>query len=562
MFRLLCSTLIIIDALIVPARAEDVGFTTLNSMLYPAQAAFLLFAMGIAAYFAYTAFNSPAIKLGDGPTLPRYMTQPRQYRMAMIAYVIMCLVFYDLGTYFFKDLLPLADFIAPAPLETLIHGAITNGALSFPLTVVFAAMLFVVLLRTEADWNPLFLLRRLVWGWVSIPQLANTIMLLARDALIVPIGVRAEVAGCPDTPNVDAGDFDKDRNSLDRHWAELCYIRLWLAKNRAEGTHYTFFNEPSFSWDKLEADYERARRNIAPLKHALIHGDPPDLAEVAAAVESLRARYCRLAACFIVFKNETKKKVIWNAKEFGVPMDDRNSRSNPLRYLSIFLVAIVIAIYVGVSLSAMIWDLLHGDLSSGLRQDPNVFTRWTGYAMFDYGMPILAVLLLCYFGWTVNHEQPYSYPMSYARIFVTALCVSAVSLAFAIKFLSRNPLSLQPFVDIVLSEFKWSLSPALISVYIAYHVDRQIDPLLPDIASSVTYSQMVQRIIMCISFGLIVTWLSLQPSLSLSPSSPSAWPVEKLRAVVIGTTFTIGLIVALVGEFFLIKPKQAAKPGD
>jgi hypothetical protein len=280
----------------------------------------------------------------------------------------------------------------------------------------------------------------------------------------------------------------------------------------------------------------------------------PDLTDVAGTVETLRRRYCRLAACFIVFKNETKRNVIRNAREFGVPMDDRVSRSNPIRYLWMFLVALMFSIYVGVSLSAMIWDLLRGDSSSALNQDPDLITRWVGYSMANYGMPILVVLVLSYLGWTVNHEQPSSYPISYARIFAIALCVSAISLACAVKFVSHSPSATKPFVDILFSEFKWSLSPALVSVYVAYHVDRQIDPLLPDIASVGSYRQLLQRIVMCIVFGLIVTWLSLQPTLSLNPATPLAWPVEKLRAVIIGTVFTIGVMIALVGEFCLIKP--------
>jgi hypothetical protein len=326
-FRRICLTLLVIGASSAPAVADDSDSRAFASILFPAQVALLIGAMAIAAYFAYSAFDTPTIKLGDGPTPPRYMTQPRQYRLAVIAYIVICVAFYDLGAYFFKDLLPLADFVAPSWLQKMIDSLAANGLLSFPLTVVLAATILFVLLKTETDWNPLFLLRRLVWGWVSIPQLANTIMLKARDALVVPTHLRADVAGNPDTPYVHVGDFDKERNSLDRNWAELCYIRLWLAKHRAKGSHHTFFNEPSFSWENLEADYANTRHNIALPKQALDPGEVPNLADLAGKVKTLGGQYCRLAACFLVFKNETKKKVIDDAIEFGVPMDDRITRS-------------------------------------------------------------------------------------------------------------------------------------------------------------------------------------------------------------------------------------------
>ena len=173
------------------------------------------------------------------------------------------------------------------------------------------------------------------------------------------------VAGHPDTPYVTVGDFDKDRRSLDRHWAELCYIRLWLEHYRAQGSHFTFFNEPSFAWEQLQADYDNARDRIAPLKRGDVT-DPNIFADVAGKVEALRRQYCRLAACFLVFKNQTQKNALRDAKQFGVTITPDVPRANPLRYTAIFFVAIMIAIYLGVSLSAMSWDLLHGNLNGAL----------------------------------------------------------------------------------------------------------------------------------------------------------------------------------------------------
>ena len=147
-------------------------------------------------------------------------------------------------------------------------------------------------------------------------------------------------------------------------------------------------------------------------------------------------------------------KVIEEAIEFGVPMDEGITRANPLRYVFIFLVPIIMAVYLGVSASATLWDVLHGN--PALSQDPDLITRWAGYSMANYGAPIVVVLILSYFGWTVNHQQPASYPISYARIFAIALCVSAFSLASAFKFASGSP---KPFVEILFSDFKWSYLP-------------------------------------------------------------------------------------------------------
>ena len=288
------------------------------SNVYMAQYVLLILGMAFAGYWAYEAFDTRPIKLGDGPALPRYMTQPSQYRLGVTVFVGTCLLVYTLIAYFHQDLMPIVGALNPE-LQHTIEKSMKDGSLSYPLTVIFSAAIFVSLLKIEKDWNPIFVLRRVVHGWISIPQIANALMVMMRDELVVPVDARANVTDDPDTPYVTTGDFDKDRRSLDRRWAELCYIRLWLERHRAQGSHFTFFNEPSFAWEQLQADYYSARDRIAPLKRVK-RGDVTDayiFEDVAGKVESLRRRYCRLAACFLVFKNETQKDALRDANSSG-----------------------------------------------------------------------------------------------------------------------------------------------------------------------------------------------------------------------------------------------------
>jgi hypothetical protein len=97
------------------------------------------------------------------------------------------------------------------------------------------------------------------------------------------------------------------------------------------------------------------------------------------------------------------------------------------------------------------------------------------------------------------------------------------------------------------------ISPAIVGVYIAYHMDRQIDPMMrnPEVCQRL---RLLQRIMSCVFFGLLVTVFSTLPALGIPAALSPVWPVDKLRFVVIGTTFIIGLIMALVGEFGLVRP--------
>lgn len=306
----------------------------------------------------------------------------------------------------------------------------------------------------------------------------------------------------------------------------------------------------------MQGDYDKARDRIAPLKRGEVT-DANIFADVAGMIDKLRRQYCRLAACFLVFKNQTQKNALSDARQFGVAITLDLARANPLRYIAIYLVAIMVAIYLGVSLSAMSWDLLHGNPSAAFNQDADLVTRWIYFALAGYGMPILAVLLLRYLGWTVDAGQPNSYLISYATVFLVAMGVSAACYALAIELRASSGTVTMSFADLVFTWIKWSISPAIVAVYVAYHMDRQIDPMMPNIEAC-EHLQLLQKLMSCVFFGLLVTAFSALPALGISAVHGSAWPLDKLRLVVIGTTFIIGLIMALVSEFGLIKPKPAS----
>ena len=63
-------------ALSLPAAAQELNSNP-DTFLYTAQTALLILGMAFAGYWAYEGFDTPPIKLGDGPTLPRYdATEP------------------------------------------------------------------------------------------------------------------------------------------------------------------------------------------------------------------------------------------------------------------------------------------------------------------------------------------------------------------------------------------------------------------------------------------------------------------------------------------------------
>ena len=560
MIRSVLLGLVLAASVVHAAAADPAAAISATPLLYTAQAAVLVLGALFTLVWAYQAFDAPPISFGDGPTLPRYMTQPTQYQLGAIGFSIICLLIYLLIAYFHQDLFPIVKYVSE-PLYQVIQKSTVDGSLSYPATVIFAAAIFVAMLRLEGDWNPLLLLRRIIHGWVSIPELANALMVLAINELNVPKAARAEVVDDPDLQNVAIGDFDKSRRSLDRHWAELSYIRHWLNSHRAQGSHLTFFSEPSFSWEKLQNDYENIGALVGSLKQGYVN-NPRIFDDVASKVDTLRRQYCRLAACFLVFKNENRKSVFVEARQFGVqvlPIE----RANPLRYFPIYAVAILVAVSVGVMLSATGWDLTHRYATAALGQDPDLITRWVGFALSNYGVAILVVLVVRDLGWRVDPAQPGSYVVSYATIFLLSLAIAAPCLALAVKFFSNNhTLTQLPYSSLIFTELKWSFAPAVVAVWVAHHLDRQIDPLVPDARLTEQWSSL-KRLRRCVWCAVLATAATVPPALAIpaasagSVSHSSVWEVDKVRVVILGTTAIIAFAMASVGEFFLGKKSLA-----
>jgi hypothetical protein len=559
--QLLAATVAVEGPLSLPAEVKD-DLMGLPPVAYDGLCALLVVVAALmAVYFARGAFDTPILTLDDVPAPPRYMTQRRQYRLGMIAYIGLCLIGYILIVAFYRQLSPFFAPFEPEPLRKLVQTYVQESQLSFPVVVVLGAAALVTLLKIEHEWNPFYVLRRVVRAWVCIPELANHIMEAARHNLTVPPDERKIVASDP-TKLVDIGDFDKDRQSLDRIWAEICYLRLWLNRNRDVGLHLTFFNEPSFAWSTLETNFAKMHAQIVPLKQAQksIAFGPEFFEDTAARADRLRRQYCRLAACFIVFKNETKRAAIRDATQFGARVASLEVRTNPMRHALVFLVAIVVSINLGVWLSSALWDLANPAAAaaaiSASTEDANLATLWIYFGLAAYGAPIVVVLLLRYLGWVYDPEQPSSYLNSYAAIFVIALCVSVAALALAAEF-GPGAAAGKPILGLLYADFKWGWAPALICLYVVYHVDRHIDPLLPDVGM-LGSEGIPQRLVSCLLFAIIVMVVAALPTRSLSVSSGSAWPVEKLHAVVVGTIFTIAFVVALVSQFGFGKRSSGA----
>lgn len=444
------------------------------------------------------------------------------------------------------------------PLNTVIN----QKDPSYLVAVVIASACFLSLLHIEARWNFLLLVRDICYSWASIPYLAKRISDLVTDSLTVPDEF---VRSLPDEKkdwHISPTDFQKNRESMDRAWAELCYLQWWISERRQQDSGTTFFAEKSFAWKEVSDNFRTLRLAIVALKQGLASEDH-DTAETMEKIAEHRCKLGRLIACYLVYMNSTREGLYQVASRIGINLAPK-ACDNPLRYSAIYLVALVMGVCAGVYLSAVAYDLIVGNVAGGafLAQDFHDVQTWVYLALGDYGVPILGILTLRYLYWLNNPVRGYSIMVAYAWVFVISAALSTVGLSIMADVVGSSAASLSTFPALCQHEARWSIGPALICVYINHYLDRQIDHTRPDIGWGSGEGK-AWRAGYALLFTLLVVATALPLVGTIGAPSNASWELNKLRFVAMGTVFCVSLVLSLVAQFALGKARPSPLPdGD
>lgn len=515
--------------------------------------------LGLTAYWAVDAFAKPTI-LAETPTPPRYLTRRQQYFFGTAIYVLCCLTLFAIVAVGHRELLPAIEFFNPQ-LYDRFEKWVEGPGVSYVVVVVLACIVFLGLVKIDDKRNPLYVARLMIFSSIAIPRFASQIIARAETALDVPQLERDRVASDPATPFVAVGDFKKDRQSIDRIWAELSYLHRWLRGQQSQGEDATFFGEPSFAWDDLCASYPGTARLVGDLKK----GRTPiglDRTQVHDTVRKLRRKITRLVACYLLFRHGTEAEIYEAAQRLGIPMGTARVE-NPARYLVVYWVGVCLAVWIGVPVSAASFDYFWAgaDLLGALSQDFDRVLNWIIYAIANIAAPLSIVLLVRYVRWRIDPRRPQVYLASYAWVFALAAVAAVFLLAGALKVVSDRYGDSDYFAVVWSSSAKWFLTPALLSVYVVYHLDRQIDPRLPPMPTGVKATLMQLASAFLFAAGLVL--LLLPPAMTLKSAAPppTGWPDAKLQVVALGTTFLAAFVMACLAQFAFRK-QAAASPGE
>ena len=387
-------------------------------------------------------------------------------------------------------------------------------------------------------------LRDIIYRSMSIPQLASQLVAQIRFSLHIP---------ADDIPAVIASatglleqDFHKDRNTPDRLWAETCYMKWWLTQGHETGDDATFFAEESFGFDKLLHKLEQASRDMRNWRQ---FGPTANLtlAELFENFKDLHNCFSRLVACYLIYRNGSRKRLSAEANKFGIEIDGPNP-GYPLGYWIIYVVVLIISVYVGVSVSAIAYDVLSGQ-GFDLTQDFDRTIAWIMYSLSNYGLAIVTILLVRYllsFTGTVLYQTHLD---TYCWTFLLAFVVGPLGLTFAVHNFGESRNTVIPIYELYFAMLRWGVGPAFVSVYISYYIDRQTCPDLPNINHS--RATIVRRLVNCCLFTSVTLLFLLPPLLAINAQPGSAWDTAKLRFVAAGTTFCLTFALALAAQFAL-----------
>ncbi|HTI84120.1 MAG TPA: hypothetical protein VL614_27020 [Acetobacteraceae bacterium] len=519
---------------------------------YPDWIVFCL-ALGFTAWWSLQAFDRPVLDLGGVPTFPRYMTRSGQFRWAKGLFVVACLLIYVLLVYYHKDLPEFIKAVKPDWAEPL-SAVISQKDPSYLVAVVIASACFLSLLHIEARWNFLMLLRDICYSWASIPYLAKRISNLVTDSLTVPDEFARSLPDEKKDWHIGRADFQKNRESMDRSWAELCYLQWWISERRQQDSGTTFFAETSFAWKEVTDDFRTLRLAIVALKQGLAAEDH-DSAETMDKIAEHRGKLGRLIACYLIYMNSTREGLHQAASRLGINLAAK-ACDNPLRYSAIYLVSLVMGVCAGVYLSAVAYDLIVGSPagSAFLAQDFHDVQMWIYLAFGDYGVPILGILTLRYLYWLNNPVRGYSIMVAYAWVFVISAALSTIGLSIMAELVGSSAATSLSFPALCQREATWSIGPALICVYINHYLDRQIDYTRPDIGRG-SGEEKAWRAGYALLFTLLVVATALPLVGTIRAPSDASWELNKLRFVAMGTVFCVSLVLALVAQFALSKAR-------
>jgi len=511
----------------------------------------------LAAFLAWRAFERGEIVLENTPTLPKYMTRRPAYFMGALGYTVTAVLIYCIIVVFYRPFLPVVEFVYK-PLYDLSKSLEDEGELTYPLVLLFAGVVYVVLLQLESRFNLLLLLRNVFYRGAAIPKKVRELLYSAKTSLVTPDSLRQKVLEDELVRFVDPVDFDKDWNTIDRKWADTSFLMHWLRMQHRSGHHATFFTDKGLKWIK-HGDEKGVRERYLALADSIggiKQGDTNQavLEFTNTELERVRTDMCRLLVCFLVYKNN-KEVDIWNeAADLGI-QHGKTVLKYPLGRFVFFAVAFVVSAYLGSALSYVMFGLAVGAAEGGVldRLDTSIVNDWALYSLLINGIPVFAVLAWRSFTFSFDPPEPGYHPATYAWSGVFGFLLGALVLSIAVKAMEESAQDTS-LLSLLAGNAQSGILPAIYCAFITWRMD-MVQPTAAgaDATPSALARQAIwDRLKWGLPCALVSALVVLVPAFlikeaDLPPKYAELGPAM-VRSMIIGTAAIIGLAVGLVAR--------------
>jgi len=492
---------------------------------------------GLSLVLAARSFQHRLVQFAGQPALPRYLTRPKLYVVGLVSYSVLVLAFYVALILYWG---PLADTFGPIVDKNTFVGKLvdrgTTGEPNKSLIPWLAAAVVLYLISWESKYNPLLIVREVIFDAVSIPRMAVNVYQSLRNAEFRNLN-EVEIAAVLRAPTVTAvcaGDFKVNRNTVEYKWSHICYLLYSALKFADQPSYESVFGDEMMRWDSIRTDYLAVGSQVTAWKT-----DHPDYTEtlgLIATLDDLTLRLYRLLACAAVFGNGNEKQV-WDFVQEVTKSSAIPAPKDITPFVLLFTASILLTILIGRELSVAAYHQFIGPANDIPPWDANKMAWWASISILLYIVPITLMF------WIRNYFRQ-RFPFEGRRYWNLYLGFGAMAFGIAILSLPTTAgvgfdLSSPVYWAKVTAGIQWGFLPALMCGYVAFRMDSIVPPAEPARRMIMTA---LARFTLCGATGLVVlTWASL---VTVLPNSDHLSPSQTFVIVASGTLL-VGVLGAL-----------------
>ena len=436
---------------------------------------YTLYAVGflLSSYLGYKSFNKQLTTVADTPTYPRYLTNQRLFTTGIIGYALMAGLLFIFVIAYWMPLRPLIS-IALKSIGVVDSKTIVDITAENALAPIIAVALVIYLLRWDSAYNPLRIIRRAFYDFVAIPRKAYEVHTELRNSDLIGKfeDKKGDIIQTLDVAeSLDSGDFDKNKNTIEYRWANICILCFEITSYANEKSYRSFFGDRSLNWGEIREQHSKLSQTVAAWKL-----NTPEYAEsmdLLKKLENLEGQMYWLLT-FLHFYGSNSDDALRKKISMYGSKSEENKLVKPCQKIVFIGLGVGGATLIGHELGVFICQALDYTVDGAL---PPLFGLealvWLAYAMAGIWLPtaiVIAVRCKMFRVMPVGKEEHWAfYLLTFISVFLFSVLAFIVVHRIFHFFDGHAPAV--DFISDIKTFSRWGIFPALIASFCAYCID-------------------------------------------------------------------------------------------